>query len=222
MNDQSKLAYPEYDQLLELLPSGARGFRAAVLPGEAYESLKDHLESDLLLEGTQEQGYIRYRLEGKGVAIVVDLYKSAYSFRSALGDYQLLFYHGHSNYGTNNYLTDRSAFSDKYQIVAMNSCRTYSYYARQLFEAKATPADPTGWAAADFVATVHSNWIAYSDATIVPLLESLLAAIEAVHRGEPHLAPDWLSILKKMDAMDRDTLYGAAGVRTNSWRPDLQ
>jgi hypothetical protein len=138
--------------------------------------------------------------------------------QDALGKYQLIYYHGHSNYGTNPYFTNKDAFASGYQVFMVNSCRTYSYYARQILRQKATPEDPEGWAAADVVVNVEPNWISYSARTLKPLLRNLLAGMEAVQSGEEHSAPTWQAIVEDMEWMD-GIRYGVAGVSTNSWHP---
>ncbi|MCA9664015.1 MAG: hypothetical protein KC503_00460 [Myxococcales bacterium] len=218
-----KPAWPEYDQLLGDRGAGKKGFRAAVLAGEAHDTLVNVMESRLGLEPTElERGVKRYTLAGDGVEIEIDLYPGAYRFHEVLGEYQLVFYHGHSSYGTTDYLTEVSAYRSDYQIISMNSCRNYSYYARQVFRAKAQlspDSDPTGWKTSDFLANVESGWVSYSARTFEPLIRRLLTGIEAVNAGRDADAPDWLSIVKAMDAMDRGVLYGAAGVRDNAWSP---
>src|SRR5690606_10199500 len=104
-------------------------------------------------------------------------------FRSALAAYQLVFFNGHSIYGTRDLLSDEASFSDQYQIVMMHSCRSYPYYVRQVFRAKATSDDPTGWAAADVVATGESSYPNDSPRTLKPLLEGLLAGMASAASG---------------------------------------
>jgi hypothetical protein len=220
---QQKIAFPEYDQLLTDLGDGVKGFTAALMPGEARDRIKSHLENDLNLEGEDVEGesYRRYRMGDDKVAIVIDLYPSPYGIQQALGKYHLVYYHGHSNYGTNPYFTNKEAFAEHYQIFMVNSCRTYSYYARQILKQKATPEDPKGWAAADVVANVEPNWISYSARTLKPLLQNLLAGMEAVEKGEEHKAPSWQTIIEKMEWMD-SIRYGVAGVATNKWSPTAE
>lgn len=218
-----KIAFPEYDQLLGDLGDGVKGFSAALMPGEAHDRIQSHLEDDLGLTASDVEGesYRRYRMEGDKVAIVIDLYPSPYKIQDALGSYQLIYYHGHSNYGTNPYFTNKDAFADFYQVFMVNSCRTYSYYARQILEQKASAADPEGWAAADVVVNVESNWISYSARTLKPLLQGLLDGMEAVESGEEHKAPSWQTIIDNMEWMD-NILYGVAGVKTNAWHPSSE
>jgi hypothetical protein len=219
---QQQVAYPEYDRLLSPLPSGLPGFSVAVLPGVARDTVRGRLEDELHLTGEEVEGesFTRYRLPGENVEIVIDLFPGSYYFRDALGGgYQLVYYHGHSNYGTQPYFTDPQAFTSGYQIIAMSSCRSYSYYARQILDAKATAEDPKGWDATDVIANVNPGWVGSSSSTLTPLLKELRAGIEAVRNDRPEEAPDWLSIVRQMDRVDGSPMYGLAGVRENRWKP---
>lgn len=216
-----QVAYPEYDRLLRPLTDELSGFTVAVLPGVATDTVRSRLEDELNLVGEEVEGesFTRYRLGGEGVEVVIDFFPSQYYFRQVLGSYQLIYYHGHSNYGTQPYFTDPKAFTSEYQIIGMSSCRSYSYYARQIMEAKATESDPKGWDATDVVVNVNSGWVGSSSSTLTPLLKQLRDGIEAVHNDRPQDAPDWLSIVKEMDRVDGYPMYGLAGVRENSWKP---
>ncbi|MCA9672762.1 MAG: hypothetical protein KC503_44520 [Myxococcales bacterium] len=235
--------YPEYDRLLSAVDGADNtfGFRAAILPNygdgnlsERFDRHKRMLEDRLRLEGTpaDDGAYVRYLYERKAsdestVRITIDLYDPTKSggfttrFRKALGEYQLVFYNGHSQYGTQPFLTEADAFSDQYQIVMMHSCRSYPYYARQIFRAKATQADRTGFVAADVVATGESSYATDSPYALQPLLEKLLQGIVAAREGgeRARRAPDWIDIVREMNDVNRWVLYGAAGVRANAWQP---
>jgi hypothetical protein len=230
---QDRKVYPEYDQLLQPLAGDARGFRAAILPNEGdddplsrFDVHKRMLERELKLTGTDatDGTYRRYVYARGRTQIVIDLFdptKVAFTdnFHAALRAYTLVFYNGHSAYGTEQFLTDRAAFSDRYQIVMMHSCRSYEYYARQVFRAKATAADPTGFVLADVVATGESSYPTDSPRTLKPLLRALLDGIAAVDGGTPAAAPTWLSIVRQMNDLTSGILYGASGVRANVWQP---
>ena len=138
----------------------------------------------------------------------------------ALGEYQLLYYNGHSEFGSKALFTDKSAFSSKYQVIAMHSCRSYSYYTRQIFRAKATTADPSGFAAADVLGTGESSYSTDSGMVLEHLLDGLMRGLAAVSRGEPEQAPSWRAIISPMNEQAYGIMYGAAGVRTNAWQPE--
>lgn len=230
---ERKAVYPEYDRLLDGLGRGRRGFRAALVPATGdydpmsrFDAHKRMLERDLGLTGASvDDGKIlRFSLERDGTTIEIDLldptkHDLSPSFRAALREYQLVFYNGHSRYGTRDFLTDEGAFSDKYQIIMMHSCRSYPYYVRQVFRAKATAQDPKGWDAADVVATGESSYPTDSPRTLQPLLEGLSAGIAAANARRGQGAPSWLSIVKKMNDKTHGIMYGVAGVRENRYKP---
>jgi hypothetical protein len=229
----ARVVYPEYDRLLKDHGDGTRGFSAAILPNlgdddpaERFARHKTMLEDSLKLTGepAKDGSYVRYLLEKGKVRVRIDLYDPrkgwfTESFRKALGRYELVFYNGHSAYGTQPFLADAKSFAPFYQIIMMHSCRSYPYYSRQVFRAKATDADPTGFENADMVATGESSSPYDSPRTLRPLLESLFAGVVAVDGGEPERAPSWLEIVRKMNAVTWDIYYGAAGVRSNRWQP---
>jgi hypothetical protein len=229
----ARVVYPEYDRLLKEFGDGSRGFSAAILPslgdddpGDRFELHKSMLENGLKLTGepSADGSYLRYNLEQGTVRLRIDLFDPEQgwftsSFRKALGSYELVFYNGHSAYGTQPFLTDEDSFAKFYQIIMMHSCRSYPYYSRQIFRAKATEADPSGFELADMVATGESSYPSDSPRTLRPLLEGLFAGIAAVDGGEPEKAPSWLELVRKMNAVTWDIYYGAAGVRSNAWQP---
>lgn len=104
----------------------------------------------------------------------------------------------------------------------MHSCRSYPYYTRQVFRAKATEEDPTGFALADVVATGKSSYPGDSPWALKPLLQGLQQGIVAVHEERYSDAPTWLSIVSEMNKAAWGILYGAAGVRTNTWQPPAE
>lgn len=242
-----RTAYPEYDQLLKSLDDqGHLGFSVALLPNLGdddpagrFERHKRMLEQKLKLTGqpSADGTYVRFvwtgeaSSDGEGdgakasdVQMVIDLFDPTKgwftsTFRKALGQHEVVFYNGHSNYGTQPFLTNPDAFSKGYQIVFMHACRTYAYYTRQVFRAKASAADPTGQDLADVVASGRSTSPYDSPRTLEPLLRSLMQGVVAVHTGKADQAPTWLSIISKMNSKTWDKLYGAAGVRNNSWTP---
>lgn len=232
-----KTAFPEYDRLLKPIPgeADARGFSAALFPTRGdddpeslHQGMKRMLEQDLGLEGAEVEGeaYRRYRWTRDGATMLIDLYDPTkltwinQTYQEALGRYQLVHYAGHSNYGTNTLLTDASKFSDGYQVFMMWSCHSYAYYARQVFRAKATAADPTGFAAADFVGTAPTPFFGDEAWGVKALLAGLMDGIAAVSRGEEEQAPPWQSIIEQMNRTSMDRPYGAAGARTNVWQPE--
>ncbi len=232
--------YPEYDELLNYLGDDAEGnalygFQAAVVPNVGdddplgrFNDHKSMLEQDLGLTGERggEDGlYIRYTWARGNVRMIIDLIdptkgeSHSANFRAALSQYQLIHYNGHSQYGTKDLLTNSEAYTSQYQIVSMHSCRSYPYYVRQVFRAKATDADPTGFGAADVVAAGESTYPYGSPRTLKVLLRRLMDGIEAVQGGNRAGAPDWVSITAGMNEAVPGFMYGASGVSTNTFTP---
>jgi len=230
--------YPEYDKLLQPLESGRLGFRAALLPNrgdnDPMSRFNDHaamLESDLNLDGKEmEDGlFRRYTYVLNEAEIIIDLYDPtqvgwgrgfAESFRDKLSKYTFVHYNGHSNYGNKHLLDDPLAFSQEYQIIMMHSCQSYAYYSRQVFRAKASPSDPSGFANADVIATGKSSYPSGSPKTLREIFNNLIIGMDLVVAGQGRDAPDWLTISSRMsESTWGDILYGIAGVRTNAWRP---
>jgi hypothetical protein len=231
---ERKIVFPEYDKLItEDVGNGKKGFRAAIVPAEGdddpmsrFDVHKRMLESELRIapETVLDGKAVRFVYKKANVAIAIDLYDPTKTeltpqFRAALSKYQLVFFNGHSVYGTRDLLTDEASFSDRYQIVMMHSCRSYPYYVRQVFRAKATSEDPTGWANADVVATGESSYPTDSPRTLKPLLEGLLSGMALAESGTGAGAPSWNAIVKKMNERTSGIMYGVAGVRTNEWKP---
>lgn len=230
---ERNVAYPEYDQLMLPHDDGTVGFSAAIVPARGdndsmsrFDALKSMLEDELELDGQEASDgeSIRYEWEEAGVKIVIDLFDPTQNyftstFQSALGEYELVFYNGHSAYGTQRLLTNPEAFSDAYQILMLHSCQSYAYFVQQAFRAKATAEDPTGMALTDFVATGRSSYPSGSPRTLAELLKALQRGLHAIHTGNAEEAPDWLSIVGRMNTRVRGILYGVAGVRTNVWQP---
>jgi len=232
------IVYPEYDRLLQPLEDGGTGFYAALVPNRGdydplsrFQAHADMLERDLGLEGVEQDGgaYRRYRWENGGVTIIIDLYNPtelpwmssfASSFREKLGTYTLVHYNGHSSYGSKHLLDEPEAYSDAYQIIMLHSCQSYAYYTRQVFRAKATFEDPSGFDLADVIATGKSSYPSGSPRTLRELFLSLMKGLASVRAGRSEDAPTWLEIVDDMrSSTSGDILYGVAGVRTNSWQP---
>lgn len=224
--------FPEYDRLLGDMDDGTKGFRAAILPNlgdndpmSRYDNHRRELNSALGMVPTDGDGFERYNWTKDGVTIVVDLFDPTEGwftsdFHKALSDYQLVFYNGHSNYGNQPFLDKPDVYSDDYQIIGMHSCKSYSYYAHQVATGKATAEDPTGWRNADMVATGRSSYPNDSPYVLVKLLKGLMDGLRAVESDAPNKAPSWQDIGESMKTVAPSILYGVAGARNNTWRPD--
>ena len=232
------IVYPEYDQLMKPLEDGKWGFRAALLPNRGdndpmsrFDAHAAMLERDFGLVGESKESdlYTRYFFERGNVRITIDLFNPTAlpwgqnfdtHFRSRLKDYEFVHYNGHSNYGNKHLLDDPEAFSQGYQIIMLHSCQSYAYYTRQVFRAKRTVEDPSGFENADILSTGKSSYPSGAPRTLEVVLSSLLEGMDAIERGQPSEAPNWLEITEGMkNSTWGDILYGVAGVRTNAWRP---
>lgn len=232
------VVYPEYDRLMKPMDEGFVGFRAALLPNRGdsdpmsrFDAHAAMLENQLGLQAeVMESGlFNRYVLEQGSARIVIDLFNPTAlpwgqnfesHFRTRLKGYEFVHYNGHSNYGNKHLLDDPDSFSQDYQIIMMHSCQSYAYYTRQVFRAKATLSDPSGFNNADILSTGKSSYPSGSPKTLEVVLTSLVDGMDAIVRGEPGEAPNWLDITDGMkDSTWGDILYGVAGVRTNTWRP---
>ena len=237
---QTPTVYPEYDQLVGGFDDGTVGFRVALVPARGdnsqlgrFDYLKNMIEDQLGLDGEDvyvdgsdsDEDYRQYVwLEG-GVRMEIDLYYPRGNFTSrfhqALSEYSVIFYNGHSRYGTTSLLNNEDAYDpDRYQIVVMHSCRSYEYYARQVFRSKATDEDPRGWTTADMIASGESTYAHNARRILKPLLEGLMEGAVAEHEGHDGDAPSWQSITDEMNRAAPGFLYGAAGARENTWRPE--
>ncbi|MFT5434010.1 MAG: hypothetical protein ACI9OJ_004722 [Myxococcota bacterium] len=239
------ITYPEYDQLLQQIDEKTYGFYAALVPNRGdkdpksrFDTHAEMLERDLNLTGVdmEDGAFRRYTWQqevpdGKVIVMIIDLYDPselpwttdfASSFRERLGAYTLVHYNGHSAYGSKHLLDEPESFTDAYQIITLHSCQSYAYYSRQVFRAKATDADPSGFALADIMATGKSSYPSGAPPTLEVLLSSLFAGMVAIAEGNPEDAPDWITITEAMaNSTWGDIMYGMAGVRTNRWQPAL-
>lgn len=227
-----RTAYPEYDQLLRDLGGGTLGFTAALLPTDdngqtQFEEHKTMIEERLGLKETLEElesGKInRYTWTGPDGAVArIDLYNPAKywaywsTFHEASKTYDVVYYDGHSNYGTYDIVNDESYFHDRYQIMMLDGCRSYTYYARQYFKAKG------GFEKADMVGTGESAPFYVASRVSYRLLRGLIDGVAALQSGEEDKAPSWQAISAAMNGDCYDVLYGAAGVRDNDWQPTQQ
>lgn len=228
-----EIVFPEYDRLMHPREDGTVGFNAAIVPALGDEDpmgrfMAHHgmLEAMLGLEGerSDDESFVRYLWTRDNVTVVVDLFDPTQdyfttNFQRALALYDLVYYNGHSAYGTQQLLTNPEAFSDGYQIIGLHSCQSYAYYVQQAFRAKATDEDPEGEALTDFVATGRSSYASDSPTILWVLFRRLMDGVVSVESGVPENAPDWLSIVTEMNSQVNGINYGIAGVRTNSWHP---
>lgn len=224
---EPRTVFPEYDQLMNKLDGeGVVGFNAAIVPmgSEFAAGNKRSLEETLKLKGepSTDGESLRYILQRDKVRVTIDLYENGWyssSFRKAIGGYQLVLYDGHSSYGSLDLLKDPAAYLERYQIVIMDSCRSYEYYARQVFRAKTTADDPTGFAAADVIGTGMPAPVSDSGKIIEPVLTRIVDGLRSIQQGEPENAATWQQIVGHLNSITWGSVYGAAGARSNAWQP---
>lgn len=224
--------YPEYDKLALNLNEHGVGFHAAIIPdsedtdglGRYNAHIAPFKDEGLVGIPSADQTYTRFVWKNGPASIVIDVYNPTKDdpesiFKRALGKYEYVFFNGHSVYGTREFVADRRAFTSGYQIVVLHSCRSYPYYARQVFKAKSSEKDPTGFALADVVATGETSYPWDSPVIMMITLRNLLAGVTTVAQKTREAAPDWVSISAEMNDEAPNIFYGIAGVRTNTWRP---
>ena len=151
-------------------------------------------------------------------------------FKELLKDNELIYYNGHSFYGSLSVLRDADAFpKDTYQIVFMDSCWSYAYYTKQVFQSKTTDADLDGMKWADVVNNTEPG-ITGSHETAFLLWRYLFEAASAHRAGESTRPYSWLNLIRFMNqsaderASRRTThtapeIYGVSGARDNAYQP---
>lgn len=151
-------------------------------------------------------------------------------FEELIRSNELVYYNGHSFYGSLAVLKDREAYpEDIYQVVFMDSCWSYAYYTKQVFDAKATEEDPEGARLADVVNNTEPG-ITGSHETAFLLWRYLFEAASGYRTGGDVQAYSWLNLIRFMNksaddrAARRTThtspeIYGVSGARDNAFRP---
>lgn len=243
-----KTVYPEYDRLTADSRIDAVVFFGAAKhdwePGKwdwgvsQYEDFLKALERKGFTEVEAETGKRFHRKVGE-----LDEYVDVVSpealkllkddtdglFSSMVSSHELIFYNGHSFYGSLSVLRKQEIYPpDTYQIFFMNSCWSYEYYTKQVFEAKVTEADPTGWALADVVNNTEPAWFHNMAAESRILLTNILAGAE-VNGAEEGRYYTWDRIIGKMNEYasggwvpsgKSHEIYGVSGVTSNAFEPE--
>jgi hypothetical protein len=141
---------------------------------------------------------------------------------------EIVFYNGHSFYGSLSVLDNPELYPGSYQIFFINSCWSYEYYTKQLFEHNVTTEDPDGWLNVDVVNDTESGWFHNMAPESRILLTNLLAGAESMGvDGDRYYT--WDRIIGAMNdfAVERQAarstksheIYGVSGVRTNRFDP---
>ena len=149
-------------------------------------------------------------------------------FSEMVGQNELVFYNGHSFYGSLSVLDDEEIYPGHYQIYFMDSCWSYEYYTKQVFRANATEADPQGWLLADVVNNTEVGWFHNNPHMSRILLTNILAGAENNGvDGDRYYT--WDRIIGAMNdfaidaqrsrSTDTHEIFGVSGVTTNQFDP---
>lgn len=154
-------------------------------------------------------------------------------FKEAMRTHELVYYNGHSFYGSLKVLDDPANFPPTYQIVFMDSCWSYAYYTKQVFVSKTTAADPTGMLTSDVLNNTEPG-ISGSHETFSVFLKKLFYASDKVARRSRTSAKNytWKNLVKYMNTHAKKRaeesrasgdphepeVYGVSGVVTNKFK----
>jgi hypothetical protein len=155
----------------------------------------------------------------------------------ALKNNEMVYYNGHSFYGSLKALDNPANYRAGYQLIFMDSCWSYAYYTKQVFSNKKGSSDPTGMITADVLNNTEPG-IAGNHQTFFVFMDKFFTAAGHVAKGKPSSARNyhWRNLVKYMNThakkrsedskKDPDTkmhhepeVYGVSGVATNSWKP---
>jgi hypothetical protein len=150
-------------------------------------------------------------------------------FKRATNNYEIVHYDGHSSYGTLDALEQPEAFlPEKYQIVFMDGCESYSYYTKQIFKGKINDKDPTGQKYVDVVNNVEPSNTG-SHTTALELWLAIFEGADAALSGHSTEKYSWNHMIDYMNLhaeqrakwhRGKPELYGASGVKDNCFTPD--
>ena len=141
---------------------------------------------------------------------------------------EIVFYNGHSFYGSLSVLDDEELYPGSYQIFFINSCWSYEYYTKQMFQHNVTEEDPDGWLNVDVVNDTESGWFHNMAAESRILFFNLLEGAEnGGVDGDRYYT--WDRIIGAMNeyaiaqqasrGSKSHEIYGVSGVRTNQFDP---
>jgi subtilisin-like proprotein convertase family protein len=153
-------------------------------------------------------------------------------FKQAIHDHEIVYYNGHAFYGSLTVLNQRDAYpADSYQVVFMDACWSYAYYTKQVFENKASPADPDGMKFVDVVNNTEPG-ITGSHATAWLLYKNLFQAASDLMQAKSITKYSWNNLIVYMNnSADQRAryydpnefhaeIYGASGVTSNCFNPN--
>jgi hypothetical protein len=252
--------YPEYDRLvadgrIEAVVVFGEAEHNAVMSNSDWGVLNWRtFEVNIRLRGFKMVPGLavgqRYERERGGLIQVIDLISpydlhdlgdAAFSmFAEMLRTHEIVFYNGHSFYGSLNVLNERSNYpEDTYQILFMNSCWSYEYYTKQVFWNKTSDEDPKGWDLADVINNTTTARFTQMEMSSRVILTNLFAGAESMGMDDMGRRFSWQRIIGIVndeahgicpvdaDPMDcrhyqeqfNPEFYGVSGVRTNRFQP---
>lgn len=192
-----------------------RGFtRSDLENGDLYSRTVDGLVENVTVIGPETLKLLRDDADGL--------------FETMVRQNELIFYNGHSFYGSLDVLDDPDIYPGHYQIFFINSCWSYEYYTKQIFRNNETAEDPDGWALADVVNDTESGWFHNNVGTSRILLTNILAGAE--NNGvEGDRYYTWDRIIGAMNqyaveqqqvrGSETHEIFGVSGVTTNRFDP---
>lgn len=226
-----RAVYPEYDRLLEDGEITAAVFFGQVDHGTLSNNdwgfaLIEDFETSITAAGfTKDESAdgLRYERTRSNVHSVIDIYSPrdfaglddhahVDNFDDAVNSHEIVVWNGHSMLGASDFWARDSIYNsdsaNEYQIFLYNGCLGYEYYVNPILTGKG------GWANVDIV----SNALETPFLIVVQETASALGAIMgSAERGG---TTSWKRILGSMNRIGgSDAIYGASGVRDNSFRP---
>jgi len=152
-------------------------------------------------------------------------------FMDVIKNHEIVYYNGHSFYGSLSVLDNPEAYPDQtYQIIFMDSCWSYAYYTKQVFESKSTEDDPDGMKWADVVNNTEPG-ITGSHQTAFVLYKNIFEGASKFMQEVAPVKYSWNNLIVYMndDAERRARwydpdkfhaeIYGASGVSKNCFNP---
>ncbi len=221
--------YPEYDRLtadkkIDVLVMFGQVDHGELANSDYSFSLIRSFESSLrtagFKKGTAPIG-LRYTRTKGGLAETVDIYGPREfaglddyahidNFDKGVNSHEVIVWNGHSMLGASDFWARPSIYAEptRYQVFLYNGCLGYEYYVNPILEGK------QGFDNVDLV----SNVIETPFAIMVQETSSVVSMIMA--GAEKGGTTSWQSILGRMnDLAGSDSLYGASGIRTNTFKP---
>lgn len=222
----SKVVYPEYDQLVKDGKVTAVVLFGQIGDGALSENdigMRGFREMSSWLEGAGFQQVSAAPLGRRfvkpigGVDFEIDLYSpkefsglSDYAhfdnFQRALSEHEIVAYDGHSMLGASDFWS-RPVYPQSYQIFLYGGCLGYEYYVAPILGGKG------GWANLDLMSSVVEV-SAGANEFAGPVLAKIAWALDNGYRAS------WRDLLVAVRQRVGDSTFGVSGVRDNCFSPD--